>query len=276
MHAFSGRQEAWTAVAWLDRPTVEAALDPDLTLAPVGDTRHPVVFSFGLQTEVQPAFASRLPAWLVPPRVLGRTQMAYREVIVAIPGVRPRRASDPSEIFTWLPVLWLDHVTATALGRLAGLSKVRAAISWNPRPKGLSVQVTLEGRKLVAAEFDDVGAPMPALAAPAIAQSPLPHLIARPLVGRTVLGNWVTTTLDWNLASARVRSAKARVELEPGAVGGLPSARHAVDGIGDGVLGAYVLEHTWTVTVPVPLRRTAHSVAPHAATHFARTKGARR
>jgi hypothetical protein len=236
--AFRGRQQAKTAILWLPRTEIEAGLDPDLRLGPVDRERHPVVFSFGRQTEVRP----NLPVG---------PAMTYHEVLIAIPGVRPRKASDPTELFTWLPILWLDHRPAVALGRLAGLAKRHARIAW-----GTTIEVD---DATVKGTFGALGPPRPALTHPTIARSSLPSLIGRPLIGRTVVGNWVSTTLDWGLEAATVRSCRATIEIGPGAP--LASGRHEIEGIDDGALGGYELDHAWTVTVPRHLGAVARSLA---------------
>jgi hypothetical protein len=187
---------------------VARLLPPPLVLRPAPASApgsHPVIFVLGEQTDGTWLFGGlSFP--------LGTR---YTEVALLVPHVVPRDGEPvvfvPGMRSAYFPAAW--HGNAHY-----GFAKAPGAVR---REGALLVVTDGEGRLVLHAALEARGAWLPGtFDLPAV--HAVRALLAAPVVGRLADGRLVRSWFDWSFEQALVRRADARVQLEPGALGGLP------------------------------------------------------
>jgi hypothetical protein len=227
----TGRLEAVVAISDLPAGVAATLLPPGLellpeTLAPAG--RHPLVLLFGEHSRVG---LDRLPFGL-----------RYRELVLALPFVRPR--GGPPGPFCHLPILVLDRHLPTWLGRwLYGFAKHRATI----RRAG--------GRFEIARQSDETllfSARIRPSAA-AVELESVRGLLEQPLIDAGRGGRWRYARFDFGFERARLAAVEAGITVHPGLLAGLPAGQVPIR-------SAFRLETTWRLSHFRPSDR-AHGCA---------------
>ncbi len=176
-------------------------LPPGLELLPqnlMPGGRHPVILLLGEHTGVG---LDRLPF-----------RLRYRELVVALPFVRPR--DGPPGPFCHLPLLLLDRRLPTWLGRwLYGFAKQRARI----RRTAASFEAIRgsDGASLLSARF------LPTAALPDLRA--VRSLFEQPLISRGQGGRWRYSNFDFGFERARLAGVEAEVTAHPTLLPGLPA-----------------------------------------------------
>jgi hypothetical protein len=214
----TGRLEAVVAICDLPADQACALLPPGLELWPPGTApagRQPLLLLFGEHRRVG---LDGLPFGL-----------RYLEVVVALPSVRPRHG--PTGPFCHLPLLLLDHLLPTLLGRwLYGFAKRRAAI----RRTGDSFEVTRrrDGAPLVVAHVRPSAARLDL--------EPVRSLLEQPLISTGAGDRWRYARFDFGLGRARLAAVEAEVVVHADLLPGLAAGPIRVD-------RAFRLETVWTL-----------------------------
>jgi hypothetical protein len=212
----TGRLEAVVAISDLPTGVAATLLPPGLELlpqtpAPTG--RHPLVLLFGEH--------SRVGVDLLP------FGLRYRELVLALPFVRPR--GGPPGPFCHLPVLLLDRRLPTWLGRwLYGFAKHRA----NIRRVG--------DRFEIARQSDDALLFSARIrpSAVAVELEPVRAPLEQPLTNSGRGGRWRYARFDFGFEGARLAAVEAGITVHPGLLPGLPAGPIAVR-------TAFQLETVW-------------------------------
>ena len=190
--------------------------------------RHPLVLSFGTQSEVGPDL---LPFGL-----------SYLEFVLALPFVRPR--DGPQGPFCYLPVLLLDRRLPTVLGRwLYGFAKRRAACRRSE--DSFVIARPEDGAALLSARFAAAG---PTARAAEIEDFPnLRCLFEQPLISQGRGGRWRYARFDFDRARAALQPVAAEVIFHRAIVPGMPLTPDPIRAPGPGASTAFRLATTWTL-----------------------------
>ena len=183
--------------------------------------RHPLILLLGEHSGVG---LDRLPL-----------KLHYRELVVALPFVRPQ--GGPPGPFCYLPLLLLDRRLPTWLGRwLYGFAKRRALI----RRTANSFAATRrpDGAPLLSARF------LPPAAPPDLRR--VRSLFEQPLISRGRGDRWRYSRFDFGFERARLAGIEAEVTVHPALLPGLPDGPIRPD-------SSFRIETTWTLArLPPP------------------------
>lgn len=200
LHA-RGRLDAVVVVADLAAEVASALVPAGLELRPQALTpagRHPVILLFGEHSRVG-----------FPGLGFG---LRYRELVIALPFVRPR--GGPPGPFCHLPLLLLDRRLPTWLGRwLYGFAKRHATI----RRSAISFDAIgrSDGSWLFAARWRASGA--------ALDLGPVRGLFEQPLIAHGAGARWRYSRFDFGFERARLGAVEVEVSVHPGLLAGLPA-----------------------------------------------------
>ena len=154
--------------------------------------------------------------------------LRYRELVIAVPFVRPR--DGPPGPFCHLPLLLLDRRLPTLLGRwLYGFAKQRATI--RRTTDHFDAMSRSDGAPLLEARF----APM--AGAPDL--KPALGLLEQPLISAGPRGRWRCSRFDFGFERAGLGGVEAEVVVHPGLL------RRSADGPDPGSIRAFRLETAW-------------------------------
>ena len=189
-------------VAITDLPAEAASglLPPGLELLPqnlVPAGRHPLILLFGEHRGVG-------LDWLA-------FKLHYRELVVALPFVRPQ--GGPPGPFCYLPLLLLDRRLPTWLGRwLYGFAKRRAPI--RRTADRFDAGRRADDAPLLSARF------VPIAGLPDV--EPVRSLFEQPLISRGRGDRWRYARFDFGFERARLAGIEAEVRVHPALLPGLP------------------------------------------------------
>jgi len=222
----------------LKSEAVLAMLPRALELAPQSLTpagQHPVLLLFGHHHDVHPNFL----------RIEG---MDYLEFVVAIPYLQWRHTRNAYRgPFAYMPQLYLNEWLPVFLGWFYGYAKWRALMRAGPR--SYEVKNLVRDTPLISLNFDTQGPFGP------IAEFPLFDALREsfklPFVGRTLLGFWLCSYLDFKLDKGLLQSITGNVRIASAFVPGLPVGDFHFDGLATQPLGAFRIMVPWTLAVPL-------------------------
>jgi hypothetical protein len=202
------------------------------TLAPEG--QHPICFMFCVQKDVRPL-------------MLGRG-MKYLELILAVPFVQwSRPTSRYRGPFIFMPRLYLDHWLPVILGWFYGFAKVRARMSM--AENHYQVRSLLADRPIISGDFAPHGPIGPPATFPHF--EPVRDLFRQPFVAKSVLGPFICSTFDFQLADACMQAIDATVHVTDAFVPGLAVGDFHVPGIDVTPVGAFYIQVPWTLSPPM-------------------------
>jgi hypothetical protein len=173
---------------------------------------HPVVFTFGEQTEGATIFGG----------MTFPMGVSYHEFAFAIPFVKHRRGRN---LHTFVPRMYSSYFPATWTGNAHyGFGKEMAAMQWQD---ALFVVATAAGETLFTSAVESVGdwvsgrgCDLPNFAA-------MRAVFTLPIVGRRSDGTFVASYFGWDFDVAQVRPARATLSIVAQLTGGLTPQTYA-------------------------------------------------
>lgn len=229
----TGRLDAVVAIAGLPADAASALLPAGLELMPpnlMPAGRHPLILLAGEH--------SRVGTVLLP------FGLRYRELVIAVPSVRPR--DGPAGPFCHLPLLLLDRELPTLLGRwLYGFAKRRATI--RRTAERFEAVRRSDSTPVLEARFAAIaGQPDP---------GPVRGLFEQPLISGGEQGRWRYARFDFGLDRASLGGARVEVVIGPALLPGLAPGPLPID-------RAFRLETRWTLERLQPAPRGFSGARP--------------